>query len=145
MKKRKSSYQESIKENKVKLWRRVLPCLMPVAIALSVFTAAMPSLSAIREGNRGREVTQLQNKLKELGYFPTNLRSTGYFGRVTRRALMEFQRDNNLKPDGIAGNNTLAALGVVETENSVSEPQTNTSNLSLGSRGEAVRLLQLQL
>ncbi|MDY6805334.1 MAG: hypothetical protein SXA11_16205, partial [Cyanobacteriota bacterium] len=55
------------KTNKGKFWGRVVPCLMPVAIALWVLAAAMPSLSVIREGNRGSEVTQLQNKLKELG------------------------------------------------------------------------------
>lgn len=147
MEKKKSSYQQSkyLKGNKAKFWGRVVPCLMPVAIALCVLATAMPSLSAIREGNRGSEVTQLQNKLKELGYFPENLRITGYFGRVTKEAVVRFQRDNNLNADGVAGNNTLAALGVSETEKSASKPQTNTSTLRVGSSGEAVRLLQLQL
>lgn len=133
------------KTNKAKFWWRGVPCLMPVAIAFSIFTTAMPSFSVIRQGNRGSEVTELQNKLKELGYFPENLRVTGYFGRVTKEAVVRFQRDNNLKADGVAGNNTLAALGVSETEKSASPPQTNTSTLKVGSSGEAVRLLQLQL
>ncbi len=133
------------KTKKGKFWGRVVPRLMPVAIALWVLATAMPSLSVMRQGNQGSEVTQLQNKLKELGYFPDNLRVTGYFGRVTKQALVQFQRDNNLKADGVAGNNTLAALGVSETEKSASEPQTNTSTLRVGSSGEAVRLLQLQL
>ena len=145
MEKRKSCHQKYVKEKKGKIWRGVLTCLMPVAIALSVFATAAPSLSAIREGNRGREVTELQNKLKELGYFPENTRITGYFGRITKDALIKFQRDNNLKADGIAGDDTLAALGVTETENSASESKANTSTLRVGSSGEAVRLLQLQL
>ncbi len=145
MEKRKSWHQKYVKENRGKIWRGVLTCLMPVAIAASVFATAAPSLSAIREGNRGSEVTELQNKLKELGYFPENIRITGYFGRVTKEAVIKFQRDNNLKADGIAGDDTLAALGVVETDNSASESQANTSTLRVGSKGEAVRLLQLQL
>lgn len=147
MKNGKSTQKTSknVKENKGKFWGQVLAGLMPVAIAFSIMTAATPSFSVVREGNRGREVTQLQNKLKELGYFPENVNITGYFGRVTKEAVIKFQRDNNLKADGVVGDDTLSALEVTPNNNSGSKPPTNTSNLRLGSSGEAVRLLQLQL
>lgn len=136
---------KNVKENMGKFWGQVLAGLMPVAIAFSIMTAAMPSFSVVREGNRGNEVTQLQNKLKELGYFPENVRITGYFGTVTKEAVIKFQRDNNLKADGVVGDDTLSALEVAPGKNSGSQPPTNTSTLSLGNKEESVRLLQLQL
>lgn len=146
---------QSVKCKKGKFYRRVLYSLMPVAIALSVLGSAMPSWSVLRYGNRSREVTQVQNQLKNLGYFPSNTRATGYFGQVTKNAVIKFQRDNNLVADGIIGNQTLAALeGSQELEGS-QQPEkpspsarvspSNNLTLVVGSSGEDVRILQLQL
>jgi len=48
-------------------------------------------------GSRSEEVKQLQQKLRELGYFtyPTN---TGYFGSITKAAVVAFQKAYDLKP-----------------------------------------------
>lgn len=43
-------------------------------------------------------VKSAQNFLKEKGYLKAN--ATGYFGKFTRTALTNFQRDNNLKQTG---------------------------------------------
>jgi peptidoglycan hydrolase-like protein with peptidoglycan-binding domain len=59
-------------------------------------------------GSSGEQVKQLQEKLKELGYF--NLGSTGYYGSITQKAVKEFQRDKGLFVDGVVGKRTIEAL-----------------------------------
>ena len=62
----------------------------------------------MRPGDRGDAVTQLQQKLKDLGYFSGT--ADGEYGSGTETAVRAFQRDNRLGVDGVAGENTLAAL-----------------------------------
>lgn len=55
----------------------------------------------LRQGMRTSEVYNLQEDLKALGYFHVN--STGYFGRLTYQAVINYQRDKNISVDGIVG------------------------------------------
>lgn len=59
-------------------------------------------------GARGPNVQLLQASLLRAGFSPGAI--DGIFGEATRRALMEFQRDNGLQADGVAGPRTLRAL-----------------------------------
>lgn len=64
----------------------------------------------LKVGQTSNEVKNLQQKLRELGYFkhPTN---TGFFGGVTRAAVVAFQKAMGLKPyPGWVGPATRAAL-----------------------------------
>ncbi len=72
-------------------------------------------------GNNGDRVTQVQQRLKALGYFPGEV--TGYFGEVTRAAIINFQRDRDLTADGIVGNSTFAALNRPQDSEKVKEIQ----------------------
>ncbi len=65
----------------------------------------MPTL---RQGSSGPDVTNLQQKLKDLGFDPNGV--DGNFGAGTRDALIAFQQSKGLQADGIAGPATLAAL-----------------------------------
>lgn len=65
--------------------------------------------SYLHHGSRGYKVAKLQHKLGEMGYFDYP-RATGYYGRITKHAVKEFQRDHGLRPDGIVGHRTMAAL-----------------------------------
>lgn len=57
-------------------------------------------------------VADVQNKLNTLGASP-KLVVDGNFGTGSHAALVAFQKSRNLKPDGVAGPQTLAALGFV--------------------------------
>lgn len=61
-------------------------------------------------GAIGQEVSELQKILKKLGYF-TYSTITGYFGSVTEKAVVAFQKAKNLKPyPGWTGPATRQAL-----------------------------------
>jgi len=83
-------------------------------------------------GSRGDEVIQIQTRLKNWGYY--NGAIDGVYGTATFNAIKNFQRKNGLTADGVAGSQTLAALGI-----SSGNTQTN-NNLKLLARaisGEA--------
>ncbi|MFM9035591.1 MAG: peptidoglycan-binding protein [Mycobacterium sp.] len=56
----------------------------------------------------GDDVATLQTRLQDLGFY-TGL-VDGYFGLQTHNALMSYQRDYGLSPDGICGPETLRSL-----------------------------------
>lgn len=58
---------------------------------------------------RGDDVELLQNKLNELGF--DSGKADGIFGIKTEDAVKKFQSSKGLKADGIAGRNTIKALG----------------------------------
>jgi peptidoglycan hydrolase-like protein with peptidoglycan-binding domain len=68
------------------------------------------SLGALTPGTENSDVTRLQQRLKEAGYFQGA--TTQYYGSVTQRAVTEFQRNNNLSVTGVADVQTLSALGL---------------------------------
>lgn len=61
----------------------------------------------LRLGDKGDEVAHLQHSLRRAGYF---LVVDGDFGPATRRMVMDFQRDQKLTVDGIAGPRTQGRL-----------------------------------
>lgn len=63
-----------------------------------------------RLGSTGSEVTKIQTRLKNWGYYKGSI--DGKFGTATQKAVREFQRKNGLKVDGIAGSATLSAMGI---------------------------------
>jgi hypothetical protein len=67
-------------------------------------TGGQPTL---QEGSSGQAVVTLQNDLDQLGY---NLSQDGQFGPLTRAAVVSFQRNHGLVPDGIVGPLTWAAI-----------------------------------
>ena len=58
-------------------------------------------MDVLRLGSRGTEVKLLQSLLGKIGYDPGAI--DGVFGTQTQQAVMEFQRDNGLTPDGVVG------------------------------------------
>ncbi len=64
----------------------------------------------LRLGDRGSAVVNLQEQLRQIGYF--SLPITGVFGSATRDAVIQFQQARGLVSDGVAGSYTLYALGL---------------------------------
>lgn len=69
--------------------------------------ATLTGRPALREGDEGVVVKELQRKLNEHG---ARLYIDGEFGPATKRALVAFQRANNLEADGVVGPNTANKL-----------------------------------
>lgn len=124
------------------------------ALAGVVLTAPLTGYAALgdqtlKQGMSHNDVKQLQNVLKDKGYF-TYSTSTGYFGPITRDAVMQFQKEANLSVDGIAGPMTFKALNISSSptpkEPDKSAQSINTNQLlRVGSRGQAVTDLQNKL
>lgn len=62
---------------------------------------------AIKTGDRGDAVTNIQKYLEKLGYLKS---TTGYFGSDTHDAVINFQKTNGLSYDGKVGSQTINKL-----------------------------------
>jgi len=67
----------------------------PAAAVLGATTSRFTSLLTL--GSSGQEVCALQQLLKNLGYYAYSS-ITGYFGPATKKAVIAYQKANNLKP-----------------------------------------------
>lgn len=65
-------------------------------------------------GLAGDDVRELQSILNRLGY---GLKVDGIFGQNTKNAVIAFQRNANIRVDGIVGKETLGAFGRALTNN----------------------------
>lgn len=108
-------------------------------IILSIFCLVVPvCLGISRYGSSGEEVKQIQKKLKEWGYYDGDI--DGIYGSKTLSAVKKFQTKNGLTADGIAGEKTLQALGINNSNSSNSGNNVNNTDLNLLSKlvhGEA--------
>lgn len=66
--------------------------------------------ATLRRGSTGMDVSTMQTYLTALGYHCGDKGVDGVFGLDTRAAVRAFQKDYNLKIDGICGPKTWAAL-----------------------------------
>ena len=89
------------------------------------------TIALSKYGSSGNEVTQIQKKLKNWGYYTGAV--DGIYGSKTVEAVKKFQSKNGLTVDGIAGPKTLAAMGIQSQSNS-NTSTSNSTNLNLLSR-----------
>lgn len=92
---------------------------------------------AYRKGSTGSVVSQIQKRLSDWGYYFGNV--DGVFGSKTESGVRYFQSKHGLTIDGIAGDATLAAIGINTASGATS--RTNDVNLlarliSAEARGE---------
>jgi hypothetical protein len=80
----------------------------PTAPTAKPLRLTLPEGAAIRRGDRGSVVVTLQKALAALGFAAGE--PDGVFGQVTEAAVIDFQRSNNLPPDGIVGADTARLL-----------------------------------
>ena len=75
----------------------------------------------LQVGSQGQPVSAVQTRLKQLGYNPGAIDAV--YGAITRTAVIKFQRDRGLTPDGVVGAETWAAL---QTPNPQRQPEPQT-------------------
>ncbi len=92
-------------------------------------------------GSTGTEVSQIQKKLKNWGYYSGDI--DGIFGTQTKNAVMLFQQKNGLTVDGIAGMQTLRAMGISSTTSS--SDKVTSIPIKYGARGNDVKTVQSKL
>ncbi|MBR4100003.1 MAG: spore cortex-lytic enzyme [Clostridia bacterium] len=117
--------------------KKIIKFSLCLGLAFSIFITGALALSKM--GSRSQEVRQIQTALKERGYFNSNI--DGIFGTITKKAVERFQKDNGLTVDGIAGKNTLKALGITNGDDyysgySSSDYELLARIISAESRGE---------
>ena len=71
--------------------------------------------------NNQQNVRAIQDALRKLGYFDNS--STGLFREITRQAVLNFQRDNNLPVTGVVDNITANTLFAKVPENNPNDLQ----------------------
>lgn len=128
----------TVKSRKGKIVLIILLLLVTIS-GIFIFSFENSEVEALSKyGSRGEEVRQIQTKLKRWGYYNGNV--DGIYGSQTQEAVRYFQRKNGLTVDGIAGPNTLKAMGIFNSSNSTSSISSNSSDLNLLARiiyGEA--------
>ncbi|WP_404469813.1 NlpC/P60 family protein [Sutcliffiella horikoshii] len=74
----------------------------------------------LEPGMYHEDVKELQGILDKKGYFGYS-ETTTYYGEYTTDAVKKFQADNDLKVNGIAGEETFEALGIESNESNIVE------------------------
>ena len=122
--------------------KRIFKCivlLLLVTTLISVLFIENSQVEALSKyGSTGSEVRTIQEKLKRWGYYTGNI--DGIYGSQTVAAVKKFQQKNGLAVDGIAGTQTLNAMGIMSSSSSSNSTSSNSSNLNLLARliyGEA--------
>lgn len=88
---------------------RILCLLIVIVIALlSCAPASALNPSTLTVGSKGETVRQLQQALIDLGFLSG--KADGIFGKLTKAAVIKFQKANNLEADGLAGKKTQSVL-----------------------------------
>lgn len=106
----------------------VITALVCLFFGLTEISQRQSIATISQVGSRGNEVKAIQEKLKERGLFKSDI--TGYYGEITRRAVVAFQKQQGISQTGIAGPLTLKALGI----SIGSVPAATQANVSLLAR-----------
>lgn len=139
-------------ENKKLIKRFVMTSTFAGAfLAAPVIGEAALGDQTLKQGITHQDVQQLQSLLKNKGFFNYH-ETTTYFGPVTKKAVMDFQRANGLVVDGIVGKNTYSKLmekSYQEEKQTETKPSASVPNaekvLKLHSTGKEVKKLQEDL
>jgi peptidoglycan hydrolase-like protein with peptidoglycan-binding domain len=104
----------------------------------SALYASSAKSMVLKVGSSGEAVKSLQLKLKDLGYFGGT--GTGYYGSVTRSAVISFQSARGLTADGVAGPLTHKAVFGGSASVSSASSQAAIADIALTQVGKAYAL-----
>lgn len=115
-----------------------------IAILLLV-CSMVTALATSGRGDRGKEVEELQALLVAQGYLLDT--ADGVFGNNTEYAVLVFQKEHGLTPDGRVGKETMRALLENQNKFEKQEASQNTRNVKVrfGDRGRQIEEVQLKL
>lgn len=124
------------------------PSITPRTVRITedpALPTSTPTPCILQKNSIGIEVKQLQQRLKDLGYYSGDL--DGQYGTGTQTAVTAFQAQHGLKADGVAGEQTLAILYSESAQTFVPTPTPSATPamLSSGSSGDEVKALQSRL
>jgi len=86
----------------------ILVIALVFSIGVPVSLGAPEGFQMLMTDSQGPEVFRIQMRLRDLGYL--NYRPTGLYKGMTQSAVVEFQKDNGLDPDGRLGEKTYDKL-----------------------------------
>ena len=116
-------------KSRKKLILSVMLVMIFNVLLISYFQSISSNAATVyKNGSQGEVVKQIQQKLKNLGYYDGAV--DGIFGEKTTAAIRQYQSKNGLAADGIVGQQTLKALGINPSGGSASQ----TNDLYLLSR-----------
>jgi peptidoglycan hydrolase-like protein with peptidoglycan-binding domain len=124
-----------------KLGGKLLTRLLSLLLGLAIVSMADAAMAALRQGDSGEAVRDLQNQLIAAQCYDGPV--TSYFGPLTRSAVEACQQRHNIGVDGVVGPQTMSILSG-QTTAAPSAP-TTAAGLQRGSRGPEVATLQQQL
>lgn len=124
--------------NPVHLSSRAAVPLVSLSVVFGLLGMAKQASAAVKQGDHGTEVVELQQRLQKLGYFKN--KATGYFGPLTKQALIKFQQSQGLTPDGVAGTSTQQYLN-----KQAQGEESPSPTWQLGDRGAKVSEIQKTL
>lgn len=87
-----------------------LGSMQPSSVVPTAPSDTVISLGTLAPGAENSDVTRLQQRLKDSGYFYGQ--TTAYYGSKTESSVSSFQRDRGLSITGVADAQTLQALGL---------------------------------
>ena len=98
-------------QNKRKLALSLVVIFLINIVVISCIQHVQKADAALyRRGSAGSVVSQIQKRLSDWGYYFGSV--DGVYGSRTESAVRYFQSKNGLTVDGVAGDRTLAAMGV---------------------------------
>lgn len=128
-------FKESGISKRIIVYTFCLLVLAAAAVTLHCRQVAAQS-QGVSWGSNGDEVTGVQNRLSQWGYYTGSL--DGYYGYETYRAVQDFQRNNGIDPNGIVGDTTLSAMGL-----SSSVPAPDVARGAATGQGDVALLAQV--
>jgi len=107
-----TGYFGPITKEAVKRFQRTNDLVVDGIVGAKTYEKLFSGLSksfTLYPADKGEDVIEVQKRLKELGYYdyPT---ITGYYGSITKAAVIGFQKANGLTADGIVGKYTRAKM-----------------------------------
>ncbi len=106
----------------------LLIAIIIMIIALGLYGQHIAQALTLKEGQSGESVKALQQELKNQGFYSGNI--DGYYGPLTVKAVRTMQERYGLSADGIAGEETLKALGLDNLQNQATSSNSGNSGSS---------------